>query len=62
MNVEQIAARLNTGPATLGELVRAGASAVVIADMVRAGVAVVLQFHEDSDVMIIGGYGTPAPQ
>ncbi|MDN4342494.1 hypothetical protein HV336_08225 [Citrobacter freundii] len=61
MTYEQIAARLSIGPATVGDLVRNGANEGQIADLVRAGIAVVLQFSEDNDATIIGGYPTPAP-
>ncbi|EHL8229986.1 hypothetical protein KE423_003903 [Salmonella enterica] len=48
--------RLRHGPATVGELLRAGATEDEIADLVKAGVAVILQYNEDPDARIIGAY------
>ncbi|SBA20829.1 hypothetical protein [Citrobacter amalonaticus] len=56
MTIEQIAKRLAIGPASAGELMRSGATEEQIGDMIRAGVAVVLQYHIDPDALIIGGY------
>ncbi|HEM8612766.1 hypothetical protein [Citrobacter braakii] len=61
MTYEQIAARLAIGPATVGDIVRSGANEGQIADLIRAGIVVVLQFSEDNDAVILGGYATPAP-
>ncbi len=61
MTVDQIAARLAIGPATVGELLRAGATEDQIAGLVRTGCVAILQHHADPEALIIGGYGLPAP-
>lgn len=56
MTIEDIVKRLSIGPATTGELRRAGATDEQISGLVLARIAVILQHHTDPDAEIIGVY------
>ncbi|HEY2451275.1 MAG TPA: hypothetical protein VGI71_01395 [Scandinavium sp.] len=59
MTVEEIIARLNVGPASAAELIRAGATDTQLCDLIRVGIVTVLQQHKDDDSVILGVYQLP---
>lgn len=48
--------RLKNGPASVGELVRAGATEDEIHQLIDADLIAILQFSDDNDALIVGAY------
>lgn len=54
--MNKVLTRLKHGPASVGELVRAGATEELIRQLIAARLIAILQFSEDPDALVVGSY------